>query len=59
MSSNLPPYDPVATEFKITDMPNPSWTFGQVVEATPEGKKWAEGEAAGWTVIDTSKTAPA
>ncbi|KAG6865553.1 hypothetical protein C0991_001557 [Blastosporella zonata] len=32
--------------FKITDAPNPSWTYGERVDATPEGREWLEGEKA-------------
>ncbi|KAG6845003.1 hypothetical protein H0H87_001775 [Tephrocybe sp. NHM501043] len=40
--------------FKITDAPNPSWTYGQRVDSTPEGREWLEGEKAGWKTVDTS-----
>ena len=53
MSSNeLPPFTP--TEFIQTQSPNPGWTFGQSIEATPAGREWAAGEATGWTVVDTA-----
>ncbi|KAG5644391.1 hypothetical protein DXG03_008619 [Asterophora parasitica] len=40
--------------FKIVDPPNPSWTYGQKVDATPEGREWLEGEKAGWTTVNAS-----
>ncbi|KAF8906802.1 hypothetical protein CPB84DRAFT_1813712 [Gymnopilus junonius] len=45
-------------DFKYTASPNPGWTYGQGIEATPEGRAWAEGESAGWTVIETAKEEP-
>ncbi|KDR68334.1 hypothetical protein GALMADRAFT_146302 [Galerina marginata CBS 339.88] len=57
MSSELPPFVPT-TGFKYTASPNPTWTYGQGIEATPEGQAWAEGEKAGWTVIDASTEDP-
>jgi len=53
----LPPYEHT-TGFKYTMSPNPRWTYGQGIEATPEGRAWAEGEKAGWKVIDASKEDP-
>ena len=50
----LPPFDREA-KAKLTENPNPTFTYGQKVEATEDGKKWIEGEKAGWTVIDPSK----
>jgi len=57
MTSNLPAYDP-NSDFKYTASPNPSWTYGQGIEATPAGRAWAEGEKKGWKVVDTSKEDP-
>ncbi|KAF8970414.1 hypothetical protein BDZ97DRAFT_1791252 [Flammula alnicola] len=53
MLADLPPFDHTS-EFKYTASPNPGWTFGQGIQATPEGRAWAEGEKEGWTVVDTS-----
>ncbi|KAG5352360.1 hypothetical protein C0989_002681 [Termitomyces sp. Mn162] len=41
--------------FKITDAPNPTWTYGEKVGATPQGREWLDGEEAGWKTVDTSK----
>ena len=43
------------THAKYTESPNPGFTYGQKVDATEDGKKWLEGEKAGWTVVDPSK----
>ena len=40
---------------KYTESPNPTFSYGQKVDATEEGKKWLEGEKAGWTIVDASK----
>ncbi|PPQ91595.1 hypothetical protein CVT25_013693 [Psilocybe cyanescens] len=50
----LPPFEK-NKGFKMCTSPNPNWTYGQHIEETPEGRAWAEGEKAGWTVVDTSK----
>ena len=34
--------------------PHPEWTYGTKVDATPDGKAWADGEKEGWTVIDAT-----
>lgn len=57
MQSNLsimsvPPFP--NTEFKYTEPFNKSWTIGQGVDATPEGKQWVDGEKQGWKVVDTA-----
>jgi flavin reductase (DIM6/NTAB) family NADH-FMN oxidoreductase RutF len=57
MLSELPPFV-FTKEFKYTASPNPGWTYGQGIETTPEGRAWAEGEKAGWKVIDASKEEP-
>lgn len=57
MSSELPSFVPTK-EFKYTASPNPGWTYGQGIETTPSGRAWAEGEKAGWTVIDASAEDP-
>ena len=43
------------THAKYTESPNPTFSYGQKVDATEEGKKWLEGEKAGWTIVDASK----
>ncbi|KAF8632170.1 hypothetical protein AX17_004911 [Amanita inopinata Kibby_2008] len=47
------PFEPT-TGFRYTQRPNPSWKYGESVEATPEGKRWMEGVKSGWKVIDAS-----
>ncbi|KAF4616569.1 hypothetical protein D9613_008730 [Agrocybe pediades] len=54
MSSELPAFSPTK-EFKYTESPNPGWNFGQGIETTAEGREWAEGEKAGWKIVDASK----
>jgi len=56
MSSS--PHSNSSPSFKIIDAPTPSWTFGQKVDATPEGREWLEGEKAGWKTIDTATEDP-
>ena len=46
------------TRAKYTESPNPTFSYGQKVDATQDGKKWVEGEKAGWTVVDPSKEEP-
>ena len=43
---------------KYTESPNPTFSYGQKVDATEAGKRWLEGEKAGWTVVDPSKKEP-
>ncbi|ESK92345.1 flavoprotein oxygenase [Moniliophthora roreri MCA 2997] len=54
---NLLPFDH-NTPFKRREPPNPNWTFGQRIESTPEGRKWMEGEKAGWKTFDAAKEKP-
>jgi len=55
-SSSLPL--PNTTGFRYTEPPHPEWTYGQGVEATANGRAWAEGEKAGWKTIDTATEDP-
>ncbi|CAA7267220.1 unnamed protein product [Cyclocybe aegerita] len=55
--TDLPPFVPTK-EFKYSAPPNPGWTYGQGIEATEDGRAWAEGEKAGWKVVDISKEDP-
>ncbi|CAL1704539.1 unnamed protein product [Somion occarium] len=55
-SSDLPAF--TESTFQYTQPPNPSFKFGQKVDATPEGKAWADGEKEGWKVIETDKEDP-
>lgn len=50
-ASDLPPFEP--REFRTTENPNPSWKFGEKIEATTEGRRWMEGVKHGWKVVDT------
>ncbi|OBZ65907.1 DNA-directed RNA polymerases I and III subunit RPAC1 [Grifola frondosa] len=53
----LPAFNQSA-KFQYTESPNPSFTYGQKVDTTTEGKEWLEGEKAGWKLVDTSKEDP-
>ncbi|KAF8056627.1 hypothetical protein FPV67DRAFT_645253 [Lyophyllum atratum] len=44
--------------FKITDPPNPTWTYGQKIDETPAGREWMEGEKHGWKTIDAATEEP-
>lgn len=55
--NDTPPFDR-SLSLKFTQTPNPQWTYGQQLDATPEGKAWLEGEKAGWKVVDTEKEDP-
>ena len=57
-SSNLPPFIPNTTGFTYTEPPQPEWTYRQGIEATADGRAWAEGEKAGWKTIDTATEDP-
>ena len=53
----LPPFaQDIGTKF--TAAPNPDFTLGQKVADTELGKKWVEGEQAGWKVVDTATEDP-
>jgi hypothetical protein len=54
--SELPSFD--TSEFKYTQPPHPSWTFGEPITATEQGKKWAEEEKEGWKTINVSEEDP-
>ncbi|KDR69456.1 hypothetical protein GALMADRAFT_921283 [Galerina marginata CBS 339.88] len=56
-NQNLPKFVPTQG-FKYTAAPNPGWTYGQGVDATPDGRAWMEGEKEGWTVVDGSTEDP-
>lgn len=56
-AAELPPFEH-ATGMKFTEVPNPGWTFGQKLDATPEGRAWLDGEKEGWKVVDTSREDP-
>ncbi|KAI0666958.1 hypothetical protein C8Q78DRAFT_1082492 [Trametes maxima] len=57
-SETLPAFDHTV-ETKYTESPNTGFVWGQKVGDTPEGKKWLEGEKAGFKTIDTAKEDPA
>ncbi|GLB39361.1 putative flavin reductase like domain containing protein [Lyophyllum shimeji] len=44
--------------FKVTDPPNPSWSYGEKVDASPAGREWSEGEKAGWKLVNPLEEAP-
>lgn len=50
----IPPFDTTSYS-TTTQSPNPSWTYGQRVDATPAGKDWLAGESAGWKVYSTTE----
>ncbi|EPQ58596.1 hypothetical protein GLOTRDRAFT_57674 [Gloeophyllum trabeum ATCC 11539] len=54
---DLPAFDDTYG-FQQTRSPNPNWTYGQKIEATQEGREWAQGETKGWKVVDTEKEDP-
>ncbi|KAH9833395.1 uncharacterized protein C8Q71DRAFT_773141 [Rhodofomes roseus] len=56
-NGDLAPYDHAA-EGRFTVAPNPGWTFGQPVTATPKGKAWMEGAKEGFKVFETDKEDP-
>ncbi|PCH35525.1 hypothetical protein WOLCODRAFT_80804 [Wolfiporia cocos MD-104 SS10] len=56
-STKLAPFDH-SSEFKFTEVPNPTWSYGQRLDATAEGRQWLEGEKEGWKVVETSKEDP-
>ncbi|KAJ6572147.1 hypothetical protein B0H19DRAFT_1132720 [Mycena capillaripes] len=51
--SDLPSFD--TSEFRYTQPPHPSWTFGEPITATAQGQKWAEEEKAGWKTINATE----
>ena len=57
-SSNLPPFMPNTTGFTYTEPPQPEWIYRQGIEATADGRAWAEGQKAGWKTIDTATEDP-
>ena len=58
MADNSLPAFNHETRAKYTESPNPTFSYGKKVDATEDGKKWVEGEKAGWTVVDPSKEEP-
>ncbi|KZT64891.1 hypothetical protein DAEQUDRAFT_677775 [Daedalea quercina L-15889] len=54
----LTPYNHVAQPH-FTLPPNPDWSFGQPIDATPDGKAWMEGLKEGWKVVDVAEEDPA
>ncbi|RDB18610.1 hypothetical protein Hypma_014724 [Hypsizygus marmoreus] len=47
-------YQSAPASFKYSDPPNSKWTFGQKIEATPEGREWMEGSKEGWKTVDAT-----
>ncbi|KAJ7698546.1 hypothetical protein B0H17DRAFT_1158278 [Mycena rosella] len=54
--SALPAFD--TSDFKYTQPPDPSWTFGQPIIATEQGRKWTEEEKEGWKTINAAEEDP-
>ena len=43
---------------QYTETPNPAFTYGQKVDQTEQGKRWNEGQEAGWKVVETASEDP-
>jgi len=56
--SDLPPFIPNTTGFTYTEPPHPEWAYTQGIDATADGRAWAEGEKAGWKTVDTATEDP-
>ncbi|KAJ7669417.1 hypothetical protein DFH06DRAFT_1180894 [Mycena polygramma] len=54
--SDLPSFD--TSDFKYTQPPHPSWTFGEPITATEQGKKWADEAEEGWKTVNVSEEDP-
>ncbi|KAI0363392.1 hypothetical protein BV20DRAFT_975745 [Pilatotrama ljubarskyi] len=54
---SVPAFDRGA-QAKFTESPNPTFTYGQKVIETEEGKKWLEGAKDGWKTIDAATEDP-
>ncbi|KAJ7868630.1 hypothetical protein B0H14DRAFT_312598 [Mycena olivaceomarginata] len=54
--SDLPSFD--TSYFRYTQPPHPSWTYGEPVSTTEQGKKWAEEAEQGWKTINPSEEDP-
>ncbi|KAF9224534.1 hypothetical protein BS17DRAFT_752656 [Gyrodon lividus] len=54
---SLPAFDR-SLQSKYTGPPNPTWTYFQKVESTPEGQAWMEGEKQGWKTVTTAEEDP-
>lgn len=55
--SELTPFA-VDTELRYTEPPVPGWKYGQMADATPEGKEWVKRTDAGFKFVDTTLTSP-
>ncbi|KAJ7154609.1 hypothetical protein C8R46DRAFT_1005647 [Mycena filopes] len=55
-NSELPAFD--TSDFKYTEPPQPSWTFGSKITATEEGREWAEQEKEGWKTHNIAEADP-
>jgi len=51
---SFPPFDR-DLHSKRTDPPNPTWSWGQKIDNTPDGREWMEGEKQGWKTIVTAE----
>lgn len=43
---------------KYTRPPNPSWSWCQKIDSTPDGRAWMEGEKQGWKTIVAAEEDP-
>lgn len=51
---SLPAFDS-NDQTQFTEPPNPTWSYGEKVDSTPEGQAWLEGEKQGWKTINTEE----
>ena len=54
--SDLPSFD--TSDFKYTQSPNPSWTYGEALTATEQGKIWAKEAEEGWKTFNPAEEDP-
>ncbi|KAH0839453.1 hypothetical protein J3R83DRAFT_243 [Lanmaoa asiatica] len=54
---SLPPFDRDRGS-KYTHAPNPTWSWSQKIDSTPQGREWMEGEKRGWKTVVTAKEDP-
>ncbi|KAJ7245381.1 hypothetical protein B0H12DRAFT_1127687 [Mycena haematopus] len=54
--SDLPSFE--TSDFKYTQPPNPSWTYGEPVTTTEQGRKWAEEAEEGWKTLNPAEEDP-
>lgn len=54
---SLPPFDR-SLGSKYTGPPNPTWSWCQKIDSTPDGQEWMEGEKQGWKTVATAEEDP-